>query len=768
MAAISYEQICVEGPWELQSVYELSIHSGLNRHTIARFTALVTEKSGAEAGLKETVDDRVKIYIDDNGKKTMLFQGRIKEVDIRLRTGVYLLSAGLISETSLLDREIKSRSFQNTELTYDQVVGKVLQDYPGKSLELTAAKVKLTGPVIQYLETDWQFILRMASLQETVIAADGTAIQRIFAYGYPSGQEKTLPDEISYSFTKDIRAYERDAEYNPHCNSAEYAYYEVESYDPLTIGDPVTFQGYPMYVGEVTVQLQQGLLVYMAKLVRKATLRQNPIYNKAFQGTSLIGKVLQLQDQSIKIHLHIDKEQNREEAYWYPFVPPTTDMMYLMPQLGTDVSLYIPRIREQDAIITGCVRTNGATCRKTGDPNTRYLGTEYGQELKMAPGGIYITAGNTQLITTFDDQNGVTLSSPKGIDIGAKQGITLSTEKQVVISANSKIMLGTPNEEFPFSGLVLENEIQAVAPMMLMQCSESTSYGNLKQPPPPKKWYQKINWTAAIVGTVVGVAVAAVCVAAAPEAILAAGAALVAGSGEAAAVFGGIGSVLGTSAEAVAGAAVVDALSGAVASLATMATEDAQKGKARSPEKYVDGILEGGVAAVFTGAVLRITGAGIKSVWESGLLQSEAGSVNLDKLTGGLGKVFGESGEVVGEVDNSDSLYKRSSFRKTARAKAESEAPKNASGKMICPTCGKEISDSITMNTKNGPVERIGYDLDHYPDTWAERVTRMKSGEVKPTRAEVLNEYNARLRVQCHACNISHAFEGVEGTYKGD
>jgi hypothetical protein len=174
----------------------------------------------------------------------------------------------------------------------------------------------------------------------------------------------------------------------------------------------------------------------------------------------------------------------------------------------------------------------------------------------MAPGGIYITAGNTQLITTFDDQNGVTLSSPKGIDIGAKQGITFRTEKQVVISANNKIMLGTPNEEFPFSGLVLENEIQAVAPMMLMQCSESTSYESIKPPPPKKKAEKKINWTAAIVGTVVGVAVATVRVAAAPapEAILAAGAALVAGFGEAAAVFGEIGSVLGTSAEAVAGA----------------------------------------------------------------------------------------------------------------------------------------------------------------------------------------------------------------------
>ncbi|PPB11043.1 GH-E family nuclease [Brevibacillus laterosporus] len=86
---------------------------------------------------------------------------------------------------------------------------------------------------------------------------------------------------------------------------------------------------------------------------------------------------------------------------------------------------------------------------------------------------------------------------------------------------------------------------------------------------------------------------------------------------------------------------------------------------------------------------------------------------------------------------------------------------------MICPTCGRDIPDSITINTKNGPVKRIGYDLDHYPDTWAERVASMKAGEVKPTRKEVLDEYNERLRVQCHECNISHAFEGVEGTYKG-
>ena len=67
-----------------------------------------------------------------------------------------------------------------------------------------------------------------------------------------------------------------------------------------------------------------------------------------------------------------------------------------------------------------------------------------------------------------------------------------------------------------------------------------------------------------------------------------------------------------------------------------------------------------------------------------------------------------ESGGVKGtgkgstKVKKTDSLYKRSSFRKGTRVKAESEAPKNASGKMICPTCGKDIPGSITINTKNG------------------------------------------------------------------
>ena len=42
-------------------------------------------------------------------------------------------------------------------------------------------------------------------------------------------------------------------------------------------------------------------------------------------------------------------------------------------------------------------------------------------------------------------------------------------------------------------------------------------------------------------------------------------------------------------------------------------------------------------------------------------------------------------------VHNASDLYKRGGFRKSTHEKALREAPRNESGEMICPTCGKVI-----------------------------------------------------------------------------
>ena len=111
-------------------------------------------------------------------------------------------------------------------------------------------------------------------------------------------------------------------------------------------------------------------------------------------------------------------------------------------------------------------------------------------------------------------------------------------------------------------------------------------------------------------------------------------------------------------------------------------------------------------------------------------------------------------------------LYNRGSWRKSTIVDAEAQAKAANNGDLLCATCGKDVSEKIIVETRNGPIERRGYDLDHYPETWEKRVENMKSRPVEPTRKDVLDEYNRDVRVQCPGCNQGHEFEGVKGDYQ--
>jgi hypothetical protein len=66
-------------------------------------------------------------------------------------------------------------------------------------------------------------------------------------------------------------------------------------------------------------------------------------------------------------------------------------------------------------------------------------------------------------------------------------------------------------------------------------------------------------------------------------------------------------------------------------------------------------------------------------------------------------------------VHNADPHYASSSFRSEPHAAAKAAAAKTADGQMICPTWVKVIPETITVQTKYGPVVQRGYQLDHFP-----------------------------------------------------
>jgi RHS repeat-associated protein len=126
-----------------------------------------------------------------------------------------------------------------------------------------------------------------------------------------------------------------------------------------------------------------------------------------------------------------------------------------------------------------------------------------------------------------------------------------------------------------------------------------------------------------------------------------------------------------------------------------------------------------------------------------------------------------DSGVMLSEKSSDDEeIYARGSWRKSTLVNAEKASRLANDGKLLCSTCGKDVSEKITIETKNGPQKRRGYDLDHYPITWAERITDMKNWSVKAIRKDVIDEYNKKVRVQCPECNQSHQFEGIKGEFQ--
>ena len=111
-------------------------------------------------------------------------------------------------------------------------------------------------------------------------------------------------------------------------------------------------------------------------------------------------------------------------------------------------------------------------------------------------------------------------------------------------------------------------------------------------------------------------------------------------------------------------------------------------------------------------------------------------------------------------------LFACTNWRKGTNEKALAEGPKNTAGEPICPTCGDVMPPQIQSKTKKRQKTRRGNDLDHFPDTWAERVAEMKTCVPLPERKVVIDEYHKRLSAQCPLCNQGHAFEGIDGDFK--
>ncbi|WP_373079372.1 hypothetical protein [Fusobacterium varium] len=156
-----------------QTEYDLKnfkISSSVNHHTILdmEIEILISEKN-KYIQINRNVDGDIiaamKTQIGDKSEEIIFFTGKIINSSlVRIGRERYFLKIEAFSLSEMMDRVKKYRAFQNIEITFKEVITQIFSEY-NISYLLNSDKLNtaIKAPLIQFKETDWEFLIRTIS-----------------------------------------------------------------------------------------------------------------------------------------------------------------------------------------------------------------------------------------------------------------------------------------------------------------------------------------------------------------------------------------------------------------------------------------------------------------------------------------------------------------------------------------------------------------------------------------------------------------------------
>lgn len=476
-------------PFELERLQELKIDKRMNEHVKLTFKGIVPEsRKDSYVQMADAQTEIVAKEVDEQGKKVTLFHGMILDVEIQMVQGVYFISVEAVSNTYKLDLQPVDRSFQQIGLAYRSLMNQVISTYPHADLiDYAFNESSLESMILQYQETDWQLLKRLASHFHTGIVP--TAMdERILCYaGLPQLGSKGRLTVHNYRVQKRMDLYQQALRARiPNVLEHDFVFYEVESRQVLDIGHEVEFNGKNLLVSQSVLLLEQGVIKRRYTLARAGSLVIPKQYNITIVGASVQGTVLAVSKDTVKVHLNMDTNQEEGTACWLPYstIYATADNAgwYFMPEQGDNVRIYFPTHEEKDAFATSSVAKSGGasaggasgsgTASGSGagagaggassaaganggdpmqDPEVKTLKTKNGKMIVLAPDYVLISGEGVSIL--LEDENGITLTSSKDIKVTATENVILQS-KNITLTASEKVEMSCKD-----SSLVIESDV---------------------------------------------------------------------------------------------------------------------------------------------------------------------------------------------------------------------------------------------------------------------------------------------------------------------
>lgn len=439
MIHFTNNKIIVESPIPIINVESFKIIEQYNEHSILYLIGYLKEYKGNDIdGIWEFKENsNIKIKLKTKKKELTLFSGIPMDIKITTIRELHKIELIIYSYSILLDIERKSRSFQNSNNLYIDIFKKIVGEYNGDTIYNLSKELAQNQFILQYEETDWEFLKRIASHQEGMLLPDILSEKPNVYVGIPKLQDY-VEIKPNYSVSKNMEQYYiKNSNYSD-SSELNFIEYTIKSNFSYNIGDKINYKDTKFEISEKISNYERGILEFTYKLKKSDGIAQNRIFNENITGLTLEGKVIDRKTDVLKVHLDIDSSQDLETAYWFKLSTYYTTTgntgFYSVPQIGDTVKLYVPTMSEVHAFIRGGKRTDGAVSPKTQDVETKYFRQNHGNELMLSPTNVTFTAVDYE---TFID-----LSKSEGIIATTKDDI-LITAKDISLSAGGSMFFGS-------------------------------------------------------------------------------------------------------------------------------------------------------------------------------------------------------------------------------------------------------------------------------------------------------------------------------------
>ena len=442
--SILLKDLMIAVPFKIKKIMDINIVQKCNAHAVANITVMLEDEQNIQ--YIYSLNQKTNVVLKNKTNDIILFSGALMGITLSVLQGVYTAMLTVKSYTCFMDIKQKNRSFQYDKNTYQNIFQNIIQkEYQGDFIDTASNGKTQCNVMIQYHETDWAFLLRVASQFHAVVIPDVLSDKPKMYIGVPQG-ESHKTEYYHYQITRKTADYMLQQQYTQQKSLLDFTYLEIETEQNYNMGDSVTLQYVPFIIMEKQMQLKHSKIIFRYKMCQKEGVFTNSYNNDALKGVSIEAKVIDVKRDCLKLHLCIDETQYVSQAHWFPYNTPYASEgqtgFYSMPQIGDSVLLYSPKSCECECYVRTTVRKQKHKNSETNITEQKCFETVQNKKMMLSSTQLCFSAKKSAVDMTH--QSGIAVASCDGIKIHTDSFMRLEANK-IVVEGMDRVVAITPN-----------------------------------------------------------------------------------------------------------------------------------------------------------------------------------------------------------------------------------------------------------------------------------------------------------------------------------